>query len=180
MRIIAGKLKGLHFNSPKNPKTHPMSEKMRGALFNALGDINDLTVFDAYGGSGALAFEAISRGAKNALIVEIDKHAWAIIKANIKLLELENKVKAVRANVSSWSDKNYTTRFDLVLCDPPYQAVNFNQLLKLTQNVKKNGLMVVSLPSKTSPTNLKNVNLEQKSDYGDGFLAFYRKVSNEA
>jgi 16S rRNA (guanine966-N2)-methyltransferase len=54
MRIISGRLGGRQFEAPKGHKTHPMSEKMRGALFNVLGDISGLNVFDAYGGSGAM------------------------------------------------------------------------------------------------------------------------------
>jgi 16S rRNA (guanine966-N2)-methyltransferase len=176
MRIISGKLKGLHFDSPHNPKTHPMSEKMRGALFNMLGDIEDMTILDAYGGSGALAFEAISRGAKYAIITEIDKYAWAVIKLNIDKLNLNTKIKAIRANVVSWSENNYTTTFDLVLCDPPYVAVKEKQLTQLINNVKKGGLMVISLPSKMYLPKFENMVLVRDSDYGDGSLAFYRKI----
>nr|MBP9820948.1 RsmD family RNA methyltransferase [Candidatus Saccharibacteria bacterium] len=60
MRIIAGFLGGRLIESPHNNKTHPMSEKMRGALFNSLGDINGLTFLDAFAGTGACGFEAIS------------------------------------------------------------------------------------------------------------------------
>jgi 16S rRNA (guanine966-N2)-methyltransferase len=179
MRIIAGELKGLHFESPKNHKTHPMSDKMRGALFNMLGDLEDLSVYDAFGGSGALSFEAISRGAKKALVTEIDKHAWSVIKQNIDKLGLEEQIKAVRANASGWSENNYTTQFDIVLCDPPYLAVKQNQLTQLTRNVKPEGLMVLSLPSKMTLPKFEDMNLERDSNYGDGSLAFYRKVANE-
>ena len=153
-----------------------MSEKMRGALFNVLGDITGFTVFDAYGGSGALAFEAISRGAKNALIIEIDKYAWAIIKQNIENLGLEGIAKAVRANVTGWSDNNYDTKFDLALCDPPYENIKLEQLGKLTTNVKKGGIYVLSLPSLYLPPKIESLKLIKNSDYGDGSLAFYRKI----
>ncbi|MFO0882462.1 MAG: RsmD family RNA methyltransferase [Candidatus Saccharimonadales bacterium] len=92
MRIIAGTLRGRNFDSPHSHKTHPMSEKMRGALFNVLGDITDLTIFDAYGGSGAVAFEAVSRGAKKALITEVDVTVAKVITGNIKKLGLDEKV----------------------------------------------------------------------------------------
>lgn len=61
MRIISGIYGGRTIQSPSGHKTHPMSEKMRGAIFNALGDIKGLSFLDAYGGSGAVALEAISR-----------------------------------------------------------------------------------------------------------------------
>lgn len=176
MRIVAGVLSGLHFDSPKGAKTHPMSDKMRGALFNMLGDIEDLTVYDAFGGSGALSFEAISRGAKSAIITEIDKYAWALIKQNIDTLKLSDKVKAIRANATSWSTNNYETKFDLVICDPPYDKVKTDQLKILSNNVKEKGMLILSLPSKLVSIKFDNFELIRSSNYGDGSLAFYRKI----
>ncbi|MCA9330109.1 RsmD family RNA methyltransferase, partial [Candidatus Saccharibacteria bacterium] len=63
MRIISGKLGSRQFIAPKGFATHPMGDRVRTALFNTLGDIVGLTVLDAFGGSGAISFEAISRGA---------------------------------------------------------------------------------------------------------------------
>jgi 16S rRNA (guanine966-N2)-methyltransferase len=83
MRIIAGRLGGRHFASPQGRRTHPMSDKMRGALFNALGDIDGLSVLDAFAGSGALAFEAVSRGAGHAVAIDVDKSAQRAIAENI-------------------------------------------------------------------------------------------------
>src|SRR5665213_172068 len=100
MRIIAGSLGGRSFTSPRSNRTHPMSDKARGGLFNALGDIDDLTILDAFAGSGALSFEAISRGAASAVAVDIDKNAYQSIQENIVSLNLKDKVKAIRANVS--------------------------------------------------------------------------------
>ena len=60
MRVISGKFGGQLFDAPKGHRTHPMSEKVRGALFSVLGDISGLTVLDAFAGSGALSIEAIS------------------------------------------------------------------------------------------------------------------------
>lgn len=175
MRIIAGTLRGRNVDAPKGHKTHPMSEKMRGALFNMLGCIDDLTVFDAYGGSGAIAFEAISRGAKSALITEIDRNAALVIEKNIKSLDLVNKVRLVKANSASWSERNYTTVFDIVVCDPPYDQVKQSQLQKLTINIKKDGLFVLSIPPKLE-IEFDNLKLVQKKSYGDGSIAFYHKI----
>jgi len=120
MRIIAGSLGGRIFESPHGHRTHPMSEKIRGAIFNALGDINGLSVLDPFAGSGALCFEAISRGANNAVALDADKKAYTIIKKNIATLGLEDSVTASRIYVDSWSKRNQKEMFDLVLLDPPY------------------------------------------------------------
>ena len=72
MRVIAGRLGGRNFDSPKTQRTHPMSDKVRGALFNALGDLGGLTVLDAFAGSGACSLEAASRGATEVLAIDIN------------------------------------------------------------------------------------------------------------
>jgi 16S rRNA (guanine966-N2)-methyltransferase len=97
-----------------------MSDKARGGLFNALGDLSDLSVLDAFAGSGALSFEAISRGASSAVAVDIDKSAYQAMQESISALGLEDKIKAIRANVSGWSDNNSDALFDIVIAAPPY------------------------------------------------------------
>jgi 16S rRNA (guanine966-N2)-methyltransferase len=176
MRIIAGELKGRNFDSPHSHKTHPMSEKMRGALFNVLGDITGLTVFDAYGGSGALAFEALSRGATEALITEVDKNAAEVIKQNIAVLGLAEKATLVRTNSATYS-KNYPyKKFDLVICDPPYDQVQPIQIIQLAKNVKDAGLLIISKPTGSADFDFDELELQLKRAYGDGTLVFYRKI----
>src|ERR1035437_1617288 len=120
MRIIAGRLGGRNFDSPHGHRTHPMSDKARGGLFNALGDIDDLTLLDAFAGSGALSLEAISRGVSHATAIDIDKKAQEIIKKNAKELGVLDQVKVIRANASGWSDNNQDAMFDIVISAPPY------------------------------------------------------------
>src|SRR5262245_46897524 len=103
MRVIAGSLGGRTFDSPPGHRTHPMSEKARGAIFNALGELSGLTVLDAFAGSGALTIEAISRGAESALAIDVDKYAYETIQANFKALKLDEKAIVMRKNVSGWS-----------------------------------------------------------------------------
>jgi 16S rRNA (guanine966-N2)-methyltransferase len=79
MRVIAGFLGGRNFDSPGGHRTHPMSDKVRGAVFGVLGDIKGLSVLDAFAGSGALSIEAVSRGAKYAVAIDVDKRAHAVM-----------------------------------------------------------------------------------------------------
>jgi 16S rRNA (guanine966-N2)-methyltransferase len=116
MRIIAGKLGGRTFQAPKTNNTHPMSDKIRGALFNILGDLSGLTVLDAFAGSGAVGFEAISRGATHAYLIELDKDAYGTIKQNAKALGVEDVVTVVRKNIKGWSNNNTQRFFDIVIC----------------------------------------------------------------
>jgi 16S rRNA (guanine(966)-N(2))-methyltransferase RsmD len=178
LQVVAGTLGGRQFKSPHTHRTHPMSERVRGALFNVLGDVSELFVLDAFSGSGALSFEAISRGASRAIAVEVDKTAHRTLSENVIDLSLADKVKAIRANVSSWSDNNPDEQFDLVLCDPPYDAINVATLQKLTRHVRVNGIFVLSWPGKTAVPELHGLQLigDAPKNYGDATLAFYRKT----
>lgn len=175
MRIIAGSLGGRLFNSPGTFRTHPMSDKARGALFNVLGDIEGLTMLDAFAGSGALSFEAISRGAASAIAIDSDKAAQKTIADNIKLLGLEGQVTLIRAVTSSWLYRNAQRKFDLVLCDPPFNDPQFHTLDRLAKRVKDHGLLVLCWPtSEEIPVFAGLEQVEQRS-YGDAQLVFYRK-----
>jgi len=178
MRVISGELGGRFFAGPDSTTTHPMAERVRGALFNALGDIAGMTVLDAFGGSGALAFEALSRGAESAVIIERDKRAQRIIAENIQALGLNGRAKLIRAGASSWSDTNPEAQFDLILCDPPYHDMQLSTVSKLIYHVKPNGLMVLSYPGRESAPTVNGVVVVDKSkSYGDAALAYYRKAA---
>lgn len=148
---------------------------MRGALFNALGDLSGLTVLDAYGGSGALAYEAISRGAISVVTVEKALLAYRTIVKNVEALSLRGQVKTVRANVSTWSDSNSELQFDVVLADPPYDDIRPNVLEKLVRHLKSGGILAVSWPGSEEPPQLKGVTFLKSMSYGDSQLLFFRQ-----
>jgi 16S rRNA (guanine966-N2)-methyltransferase len=178
MRIIAGSLKGQQFQAPHGHRTHPMSDKMRGALFNVLGDIEGLTFLDAYAGSGGLAFEAISRGAKEVVAVDKDSSAQKTISINVKDLRLDKKIKVIKANIAGWSIHNMEKKFDIVLMDPPYEEINSSHLQKLiNRHVKKSGLAVLSFPGHEKVPEFDLAETVLNKNYGDGQLVFYRKKS---
>lgn len=176
MRVIAGRLGGRQFDAPKGHKTHPMSEKARGALFSALGDITGLTVLDAFAGSGALAIEAISRGAEAATAVESDNKAQQTIESNARNLRISDKLKAIKANVSGWSDNNPDKRFGLVFTAPPYDNLQINAVEKTVRHVDDNGLLVLDWPKNAEPLELKPLKCIEQKSYGDATLFFYRKI----
>ncbi len=177
MRIIAGRLGGRTFDSPRGHRTHPMSEKARGAIFNALGDIKGLSVLDAFAGSGAIALEAVSRGASSALALEVDQTAHNVIKQNIDRLAIGEQVKSVRANASAWSNRHQAVVFDIVICDPPYDDIQYKVIRKLTKHLRAGGIFVISLPGMHESLTLDGLEIVQTKDYGDAQLVFYRRIS---
>lgn len=176
MRVVGGSLGGRTFDAPRGHRTHPMSDKIRGALFNMLGDINGLEIADLYAGSGAISFEAISRGAFGSVAVETDKVAHTTIARNIVALNLASRVKAHKMYVHSWLNRT-NKQFDIVIADPPYDDLQYKTLEKLPDLVKKGGLLVYSLPPKSRLILQKTCEKVSEKSYGDATLAIYRKIS---
>lgn len=174
MRIIAGRLGGRLFEAPHGHRTHPMGDKIRGALFNTLGDIEGLSLLDAYAGSGAIGFEAISRGASKVIAVEADKPAQTCIKINITSLQVAETYTLINSFIMSFVRRTHET-FDIVVADPPYDNLVYKDLEALDKVVKVGGLLVYSLPPTARIILPKNFELLSTKSYGDATLSFYRK-----
>ncbi|MEU6581234.1 16S rRNA (guanine(966)-N(2))-methyltransferase RsmD [Nocardia sp. NPDC046763] len=120
-RIVAGTAGGRHLRVPP-AGTRPTSDRVREALFSLLHarmDFDGLHVLDLYAGSGALALEALSRGASHALLIEADRKAAAIIRGNIGDLGLPG-AELRQNSVTSVLSGAPPERYDLVFSDPPY------------------------------------------------------------
>ncbi len=177
MRVIAGLLGGRSFDSPKGHRTHPMSDKIRGAIFNMLGDLDGLRLLDAYAGSGALAIEAVSRGALYVVAVDSDKTAYRTILRNVQALGIGARVHAMRQNVATWSHEHEHELFDIVIADPPYDDVRLAYIELLTNHVKPRGLLVLSWPGGIMPPDAGAWGFEQvvHKTYGDAQLVIYER-----
>lgn len=124
MRVVAGRLGGRRLQAPPGRGTRPTSDRVREALFSMLGPLDGAQVLDLFAGSGALGIEALSRGAAHALLVERDRRAAAVIRANLDALGLGEEeatlvVAPARAALRDASARGDT--YDLVLLDPPYR-----------------------------------------------------------
>lgn len=153
-----------------------MGDKVRGALFNALGDIEGLTVLDAFAGSGACAFEALSRGASSATLIDADKQAQKTIAQNIAALGLTDRAQLKRMFVHSYLTRS-NEQFDIVVADPPYDDLQYKTLDKLPKLVKPGGILVYSLPPTARLVLQSEMGLVQQKSYGDATLAFYRRIA---
>jgi 16S rRNA (guanine966-N2)-methyltransferase len=121
VRVIAGHLGGRRFAAPPGSATRPTPDRVREALFSALQpDLPGATVLDLYAGSGALAIEALSRGAGRAVLVESDGRAAGVVVRNLGDLGLEGVADLHRTTAQRFCAAPTGGPFDLVLCDPPY------------------------------------------------------------
>jgi 16S rRNA (guanine966-N2)-methyltransferase len=121
LRISGGELGGRHIRSPKGDKLRPTTERVREAVFSILGDVSGVRVLDLFCGTGALAIEALSRGAAEATLVDTDPRA---ARANIETLELADRAKTVRSDAVRFLRRAAESSYDLVLCDPPYRLAD--------------------------------------------------------
>ena len=132
LRVIGGDLRGSHLQYHGDPVTRPMKERVREATFNLLGpQIKGTLAIDLFAGTGALAIEAISRGASSAVMIERHFPTIRLIKQNIAHLSLEDRTEVVTGDTLFWclNDQQFrqlpfTDRLDLpwaVFCSPPYQ-----------------------------------------------------------
>jgi 16S rRNA (guanine(966)-N(2))-methyltransferase RsmD len=174
MRIIAGEFKSRILKDAVGKRTHPMSEKIRGALFNVLGDISGLVVLDAFAGTGAVGIEALSRGAEFVYAVERDSDAFEVLQHNRDAVTDETRMSVHRANIRSWLRNQPDVQFDLVLADPPYDAIGMNAVEACAEAVRKDGLYVLSLPP-AEHIEFKGFKKIDEKRYGNAKLVFYRK-----
>jgi len=123
MRIIAGAWRGRKLEAPPGLATRPTADRVRETLFSMLvsrlGSFAGLRVADLFAGSGALGFEALSRGAATATFVDQDRAAVAAIKANAARLDALGQISVVPGSALALPKAE---PFDLIFADPPYAA----------------------------------------------------------
>ena len=124
MRIISGIAGGRRLVAPSGDRTRPTSDKIRGSLFNILmARTGDAGVLDLFGGTGAMALEAISRGAAFAVIVDTDRQAIEAIRKNAQAVlgdDFRAQVDIIKSDYKRALQSLKGKKFDIVILDPPY------------------------------------------------------------
>lgn len=133
MRIISGEVGGIRLHSLKGESTRPTSDKVKESLFNKIGPyIDGGIVVDLFGGSGALALEALSRGADYAYIFERDRRAVDVIRRNVEKCKMQSRVTIVpkRAETSVRYLQERDIRATYLFIDPPYEDVKQYEIIQ--------------------------------------------------
>lgn len=125
MRIVAGRFKGSALAAPKTQGTRPTSDRLRETVFNILAhgldvDLDGMRVLDLFAGTGALGFEAISRGAGHCTFIEEGTEARGVIRRNMETLGLNGASKIFRRDATRLGSAGTIAPFDLMFADPPY------------------------------------------------------------
>lgn len=181
MRVIAGSLRSRRLRVP--PKgVRPTSDRVREAMFSALGDLSDARVLDLFAGSGALGVEALSRGASSCVFVERSRPSLAVLESNLRELELDDAsevvpVDALRA-LSQLARRGLS--FDLVLLDPPYDTPLITPALEGLRDlgmVSSDGMVVVERAKRHSLGPTEGWRQEREREYGQTVVHYLRSDS---
>lgn len=182
MRVVGGSLRGRRIAVAKGLGTRPTSERAREAIFDILqGVVEGSAVLDLFAGSGAMAIEALSRGARRAVLVETDPSACAAIALNIESLDLVDRAVLVRGDVGRFlSDKPPTGAFDLLFADPPYRigAASAEEVMASAGEggwLAAGARIVWEHHAKHPPDTPLGMRLVDRRRYGDTGVSFFAK-----
>ena len=182
MRIVGGRLKGRVLLTPSSPAIRPTSERLRESIFDILehrfpGQIEGARVVDLFAGTGALAIEALSRGARFALFVDNGAEARALMRANIEALALGGVTRIWRADATKLGASPAGGPFALAFVDPPYgQRLTGPTLGSLIRGgwLETNALCVVEEATKAEIAGPVGLALIDERIYGDTKIAIFQ------
>jgi 16S rRNA (guanine(966)-N(2))-methyltransferase RsmD len=174
MRVIAGEWRGRLLRAPAGRDVRPTSDRVREALFSILGPVEGLAVLDLFAGSGALAFEALSRGASEATLVDLSPAAITAISRNITSFGTVAEVHRMPALTFLGRARADRRQYDLVFVDPPYrQASELGPVLSAAlPAVLAPGARVVAESDRRAPLNL-DLPLLTERRYGDTLISIH-------
>lgn len=182
VRVICGEAKGRRLKAPADDSIRPTADKAKEALFHIIGEeVRGARVLDLFAGTGNLGIEALSRGARWALFVDVAKKAVAIIRENLALVNCGDRSTILQADVFSTLSllRRKGRRFDLVFSDPPYGhqfAKRTLQILAPGHLVEKDGLVIVEHPKNDRlPQQVETLLMVDERRFGDTVLTFYRQ-----
>lgn len=182
MRVISGASRGFRLTAPSGRETRPTSDRVKEALFSVLesyGAIQDTRVLDIFSGSGALAIEALSRGASDATMIEKSRNATETIRKNLKHTGMEARTTLLSGDFSQMLAllARKKESFNLVIIDPPYAAGFHQKAIELSCGLMtQDAILVAETASRDElPERILSLHRFTRKIYGDTALDFYRK-----
>jgi 16S rRNA (guanine966-N2)-methyltransferase len=174
MRVIAGRYGGRTLHAPPGRGTRPTSDRVREALFSILGEITGVRVLDLYAGTGALAIEALSRGAARATLVDSGRPAREAIRRNLAQLGIEAEIVADDALHFCVRAFRAARQYDLIFLDPPYRHGDdlADQLTAALPPLLGDGARVVTESDRRTPLELDLPLLDERR-YGDTLIRIH-------
>lgn len=183
MRIIAGKAKGTKLYTLEGENTRPTLDRVKESLFNIIqGEIQDSIFLDLFSGSGAIGLEAVSRGAKKAILCDKSKEACTIIKKNIEKIHALENVELYQADFKEVLTNRISEKLDIIYLDPPYKtnfAIEAINIILTKEILHENTMIIIETDDKDKMIeSLKNIDCEIKDirKYGRAYLIFLKRI----
>ena len=165
--------------SPDWPGLRPTSDRLRGTLFDVLGDrIEGVRLLDGCAGTGAVGIEALSRGAAYVVFVERDARAVALIRRNVVHCDLGDRCTIQQGELPRALDGD-AAPYDLILLDPPYGAPDIDAILSVTATrLVPGGLLVLERARRADPAPVSTLVSLRQVRAGDSVLEFFGPVDD--
>lgn len=185
MRIIAGSARGRTFEAPQGRDTRPTLDRVRENVFNILQmKVRGAKVLDLFSGSGAMAFEAISRGAEAAVLVDCDRMANQTEKQNAQKLHMQEQCRILLCDWQTAVRQLAVNgeKFDVVFLDPPYAMHDMTPVMNaLKPLLNEDAVILLEHEAKTFPSTPDGYELYDNRKYGIAGVSFFRQwVQEEA
>ena len=175
LRVVGGELRSRRLARPPDG-VRPTSDRVREALFGKLGDLQGFRVLDLFAGTGALAIEALSRGAESAVLVEHAARSLDVIRANLETLGLASRARVIRGDAAKTTRRLAgTDPFDLVLLDPPYASDGLSSALEAlvaADVLADQATVVVESSKRHSLQPISGLSVLDERSYGDTRLTW--------
>ncbi len=186
MRIIGGMARGRTLVAPSGQRTRPTQDYVRESLFNIIRwDVEDARVLDLFAGTGALSLEALSRGARSAVLVDTDRAACAAIRKNIASVKPDGECRLIQSDYRAAME--HLARegrvFDVVFIDPPYKMENTGEMCaELYDKGLLAGAFLLVVEHKSGCAPMLDARFEafDQRSYGDTQITFARRAASAA
>jgi 16S rRNA (guanine966-N2)-methyltransferase len=179
MRIISGKYRGYRLKAVAGMGTRPTADKIKGAIFNVLREkVENARVLDLFSGTGNLALEALSRGAKDAILIEKNRAAQEVIRFNLEHVGAD-QAKLINMDAFEYLERAQEEVFDLIFIDPPYhKGLSEKALYHLVEPCRLSplGVIVIETAKDEVLPEIKPFEVRKTSEYGDTKIWYIQRM----
>lgn len=178
MRVIAGSARRLQLKTPEGMDTRPTADRVKESLFNMLNpDLYNCSFLDLFSGSGAIAIEALSRGASKAVLVDFSSASIEIIKQNLNFTKLEEKAKVIQSDIYTAIKRlgQDGEKFNIIFMDPPYSEGFYEPVLKAVKDagiLEKDGYIVAETAKGSTFHTVEGFNVIKERKCGPAVIMF--------
>ena len=176
MRVITGSARGRRLVTPEGLDTRPTTDKVKEAVCSAIQfDFSGAKVIDLFAGSGQMAIEAMSRGARHATLLDTDQNAVSCISENVRACGFKENTVILKTDAFAYLQR-CREEFDIAFLDPPYRKNILPEILpELAKHMSPHGIMVCEHePELQLPDKILGYDLQRQKKYGKITVSIYR------